>query len=105
MVLNLNITPANVQGTASYNWTLSQASGVLVSGVSLTNGLSTSVLTYPSTLTYAGNAATSGQYSFVAQCTVTDSGVASCTQTKLITLYFNDTPPACTLTLSNIIVS
>jgi hypothetical protein len=105
MALTATLTSSNNVGVLTYNWSLTQTSGTTLAGLTFTNGTNSSVLTYPATITYAGASATSGTYSFNWQCQVTDSGVSSCVQVRNKVLYFLDTPPTCTLTLSAITIS
>jgi hypothetical protein len=104
MALTATLTSSGNVGVPTYNWSLTQTSGTTLSGLTFTNGTNSSVLTYPSTITYAGALAVSGTYSFNWQCQVTDPGVGSCVQVRNKVLYFNDTPLTCTLTLSAITV-
>jgi hypothetical protein len=102
--ITASVTPSLNVGVITYTWTINQTSGTAFAGVSTTTGASTATVTYPSTLTWSGAGATSGTYAYTLQCIATDSGVAGCNQVKTFILYFTLTPPACTLTLSNITV-
>jgi hypothetical protein len=105
MALTATLTSSGNVGVPIYDWSLTQTSGTTLTGLTFTNGTNSSVLTYPSTITYAGALATSGTYSFNWQCQVTDSGVNSCVQVRNKVVYFDPTPPTCTLTLSAITIS
>lgn len=102
--LNLTTSASGNNGLITYNWSFNQSSGTAVSGVSISNSASSVVLTYPNTLTYAGNNATTGSYSFIVQCIMTDTGINGCTSTRSITLWFNDTPLNCNLTSTPIVI-
>ena len=102
MTINASFTASSNVGTVTYNWTINQTLGTSVSGVSVTTGSNAVVITYPNTLTWAGSSAVTGTYRFTLQGVAIDAGVASCNQVKTIYVWFNDTPPTCTLTLSDI---
>lgn len=104
-VLNLTTNASSSVGSTAYNWTYTQNTGSVVANTSLTNNTTNvSTFNYPAAITYVPGG-TSGTYSFVFQCSATDSGVANCVAIKDITLFFNVTPPSCTITLSNITVA
>lgn len=101
---DLSTTASGAIGTVSYVWTISQTAGTTISGVSIAGTTATATVTYPSGLTFLGSSASSGTYTFTAQVVASDSGVSSCTATRTKALYFDDTPPGCTLALSPITI-
>ena len=103
--MTLSTTTSGNQGIVSYTWTFNQTSGTTVSGVSIGSGTPSVTFTYPTTITYAGDGAVSGTYSFSTQCITSDSAVALCNQVRSRILYFNDTPLTCSLTMTPITVS
>lgn len=101
----VSVTTSNNVGVVSYLWTINQITGTTVSGVSIGSGSNSVTVTYPNTITYAGDAAVTGDYSFTVQCVSTDAGVPSCNQVRSRTLWFTIAVPSCTLTMTPITVS
>lgn len=99
---DLSTSASGAVGTITYVWTISQTAGTTIGGVTISGTTAVATVTYPSGLTFAGTTATSGTYTFAAQVVASDSGVSSCTATRSKNLYFNDTPPGCTLALTPI---
>lgn len=105
MTLTASVTASLNVGSVSYTWTINQTSGTTFAGVSTTTGSNTATITYPNTLTWAGAGASSGTYAYTLQVIASDGGVGSCNQIRTYVLFFTDTPPSCTLSLSLITVS
>lgn len=105
MPKTLSVTASSSIGSLSYNWTYAQSLGTTVPNTSITTTDNANTINFntPNSVTYAGT--TSGTYKFDFSVTVQDSGVQGCSSIQTISLYYNDTPPQCTLTLSTITVS
>lgn len=96
MTIDLSVNTTGGSGSVNYSWSRIQTAGAGVAGTSIVGAANTASFTYPSTMSWLGANATTGQYAFTVQATAVDT--KQCSLTKTIVLYFDS---VCTINLTN----